>query len=102
MPASSSYQETCYRLDAKSDLRDRVLGKVEKDSFIALPGKGGHNGLLPWKTMCPNLGGFDEEFYSNGLRVGLLIRLGCVQGLQAFTLVSGGRSPNLDELLWSL
>ena len=31
----------------KLNLRDRVLGKVEKDSFIALPGKGGHVGLMP-------------------------------------------------------
>ena len=31
---------------AKSNLRDRVLGEVEKDSFITLPGKGGHNGFL--------------------------------------------------------
>ena len=38
--------------------------------------------LLPRKTMCPNPGGFDEEFYNNTSRVGLLIRLGCVQGLR--------------------
>ena len=31
----------------KLNLRDRVLGRVEKDSFIALPGKGGHVGLMP-------------------------------------------------------
>ena len=35
----------------ESNLRDRVLGEVEKKSFIALPGKGGHNGLLPRKTV---------------------------------------------------
>ena len=39
---------------AESNLGDIVLGEVEKDSFIALPGKGGHSGLLPSKTMCPN------------------------------------------------
>ena len=27
---------------AESNLRDRLLGEVEKNSFIALPGKGGH------------------------------------------------------------
>ena len=32
---------------AKSNLRDRVLGEVEKNSFIALPGKGGPSGLMP-------------------------------------------------------
>ena len=51
------------------------MGEVEKISFIALPGKGGHIGLMPLKTVCPNPGGFGEEFYSNGSRVGLLIRI---------------------------
>ena len=81
---------------AKLNLGDRVWGEVEKNSFIALPGKRGHSGLLPQKTMCPNPGGFEEEFYSSGSRVGLLIRLECVQGLHSSDLVSG----NLDELLW--
>jgi len=30
-------------------LRDRVLGDVEKNSFISLPGKRGHGGLIPSK-----------------------------------------------------
>ena len=34
-------------------LRDRVLGEVEKNSFIALPGKGGHSGLMPSKLCVP-------------------------------------------------
>ena len=29
----------------KSNLGDRVLGEVEKDSFVTLPGKGGHIGF---------------------------------------------------------
>ena len=33
------------------NLRDRVLGEVGKNSFIALPGKGGHRGLTP-TTLC--------------------------------------------------
>ena len=75
---------------AEMNLRDRVLGAAEKNSFIALPSKGGPSGLLPSKTMCPNLGGFDEEFYSNSSRVGLLTGFGCVQDLWCFNLVSGG------------
>ena len=75
---------------AKSNLRDRVLGEVEKNSFIALPGKGGHSRLLPWKTMCPRLRGFGEEFYSNHSRVGLLVRSESVQGPLSFSLTSGG------------
>ena len=31
------------------NLGDRVLGEVEKNSFIALPGEGGHSGLMPSK-----------------------------------------------------
>ena len=54
-----------------SNLRDRVLGEVEKNSFIALPGKGGHSGFLTQKTTCPKLGGFDKEFYSNGSSSGV-------------------------------
>ena len=64
-----------------------VLGDIEKKSFIALLGKGKHSGHLPQKMMCPNLGGFDEELYSNGSRwVGLLTRLGCVQALAPLIL----------------
>ena len=51
-------------------LQKRVLGEVAKKSFIALPGNGGHSGLLPLKTVWPNLGGFNE-FYSNGSRAAL-------------------------------
>ena len=29
---------------------------IEKNFFIALPGKGGHSGLVPSKTVCPNPG----------------------------------------------
>ena len=62
-------------IGAESNLRGRVLGEVEKNSFIALPGKGGHSGLVPSKTVCLNPRGFGEEFYSSGSRVGLLIRV---------------------------
>ena len=82
-----------------NQISETVLGEVEKNSFIALPGEGGHSGLLPSKTVCPDSGGFDEEFYSNCSRVGLLIRLGGIQGLHSSDLVSGNL---LDELLWLL
>ena len=83
---------------AESNLEVRVLGEVEKDSFIALPGTVGHSRLLPRKTVCPNPGEFGEEFYSNDSRVGLLTRLGSqVVGLRIlrsfsgpFNLASGG------------
>ena len=67
---------------AESNLRDRGLGEVGKNSFIVLPGKGGH--LMPLKTVCPNPGGFGEEFYSSGSRAA------CAQGLHVFNLASGG------------
>ena len=74
---------------AELNLRDRVLGEVEKNSFIALTGKGGHSRLLPLKTVCPKPGGFGEEFYSSSSGMGLLIRLRCVQGLYFFNLAAG-------------
>ena len=51
-----------------------MLSEVEKNSSIALPGKGGHRRLL-WKKkiMCLNPGEFGEEFFVNGSRVELLI-----------------------------
>ena len=86
---------------ARTNLRDRVLGEVEEDNFIALPGKGGYSRLLPQKTMCPKPGGFDEKFYSNSSGGRLLTRLGCVKGLHSLHLISGARSPNLEHF-WSL
>ena len=59
----------------KSNLGDKVLDEVEKNSFIALSGKGGHSRLMPLRTVCPHLGGSGEEFYSNSSRAGLLIRI---------------------------
>ena len=32
---------------------ETVLGEVEKESFIALPGKGGHSGLMLSKPRVP-------------------------------------------------
>ena len=46
---------------AELDLGDRVLGEVEKDSFIDLPGKEEHSGFLPWEIICSNPVGFGEE-----------------------------------------
>ena len=72
---------------AKLNLGDRVLGDVEKDSFIALPGKGGQNGLLHWKATCPNQGGFDEEFYSNSSRVEVADKIRVCAGSQVVGLL---------------
>ena len=66
---------------------DRALGNAEKNSLIALPGKGGHSRLLPTKTLCPNPGEFGEEFYGNGSKVALWIRLGGVSGNLRASLV---------------
>ena len=41
---------------AKYPLRDRVLGEVEMNSFIALPGKEGPSRLVPTKIECTNEG----------------------------------------------
>ena len=60
-------------IGAESNFRDRALSEVENDSFIVLPGKGGHSGLVPLRFLCCDLGGFGEEFNSNGSRVGLRV-----------------------------
>ena len=39
-------------------------GEAEKNSFVALRGKGGHSGTVPLKTVCPSLERNGEEFYS--------------------------------------
>ena len=59
---------------AKLDLGDRVLGEVEKNTFIVLSGKEGH-GRANGSKLYPNPEGFCGEFYNNDLRAGLLIRL---------------------------
>ena len=35
----------------RTQISETVLGEVEMNRFIALPGKGGHGELRPWKTM---------------------------------------------------
>ena len=39
----------CLCIGAGLNLRDGVLGEVEKSSYIALPGKGVHSRLMPSK-----------------------------------------------------
>ena len=58
-----------------SQILETGLGQVEKDSFIALPGKGGHRGFLLRKIMCLNPRGFDEGVYNNDSRVGVSDRI---------------------------
>ena len=55
--------------------RDRILGEVEKDSFIALPGKGRHGGFC-FVKLCLTSKELDEGFYNNGSKVGSLTRSG--------------------------
>ena len=45
------------------NLGDRVLGEIKRNRFIALPGKGGHSGLLP-SRLCVPPGRGGEESYS--------------------------------------
>ena len=54
--ASDAANSVCLYTGAESNLRDRVLVEEEKESFIALPGKGRHNGLMPSKPCVPTLG----------------------------------------------
>lgn len=66
-------------ISAKLNLEDKVLGEVEKKSFIALLGKAS-------KLCAPSQGGFGKECYSNGSRVGLL-RRGSVMFMACIALI---------------
>ena len=50
---------------ADLNLGDRVLGEVEKNSFIAFPGRGGHSRLMLLKNYVAHLRGL-EEFNTKG------------------------------------
>ena len=65
---------------------DRVLCDVEKNRFIALPGRGRHSSLMAPNLCVPSWEGLVKSLIANGSRVGLLIRLGCVQDLLSFGL----------------
>ena len=56
----------------QTESQRQSLDEVEKNSCIALLGKGVHSSLMPSKR-CPNLEGICEEPYSQG--VGLLRRI---------------------------
>ena len=43
---SATWEAPLYT-DGELNPRDKILGETEKDSFIALQGKGSHTGLLP-------------------------------------------------------
>ena len=59
----------------ESNLKDRVLGEIGKNTFIALPGKVGQWACAP-KTMCCNPRGFGEDLYSNMGDLGSIPGLG--------------------------
>ena len=85
----------------ESNLGDRVLGEAEKNSFIALPGKGWVSRLMLLE-LCPSrIGGIVAVVRS----FTALVRgwncwqgSGCVQGLPSFNLASGGL---LMSSVWS-
>ena len=47
---------------AELNLRDGALSEVESNSFIALPGKGGHSELMPSKLCVPTQGDLVRSF----------------------------------------
>ena len=49
---------------------------VEKENFIALPGKGRYIGLLSQKTVCLNPKKFDEGFYNRESKVRVSDKIG--------------------------
>ena len=63
--AASNAETQLLSTSAKSNLGDRVLSEVAKNTFIALPGKGGHSRIRPSKLCVP----------TEGERMELLIRI---------------------------
>ena len=63
--------------DTKLNLRDRVLGEVQKNSFIALSGKGGRRGLMPSKLCVPPQKRVVRSFT-------VMVQRGCVQLMDIF------------------
>ena len=57
-PQLGSVRQILMYNDTKSNLGDRVLGEVEKNSFIVLPGKGDHSRLMPSKLCGPTWRGY--------------------------------------------
>ena len=55
------------------------FGRNRKEWLYSFARQWGPSRFLPPKTRCPNAAVVDEEFYSNGSRVGLLSSLGCVK-----------------------
>ena len=66
------------------------LGEVEKNTLIALPGKGGHSRLMPSKLCVPTWEDLVRSFIAMVQGQGCWQGLWCVQGLQSFNLASGG------------
>ena len=86
---------------ARLNLRDRLLGKVEKKGFIVLPDKGGHSGLMPLRTMCPNQEGIGEEFC--GARQKIRVQAPCWEdplenGMTTCSSILAQRIPWTEEL----
>ena len=65
----------CTNTRAESNLGDRVLDEIEKDSFIPLSSKGRHIRLLPQKPMYLNPKELNEGFYNRKSKMGSLTRL---------------------------
>ena len=72
------------------------MGKVEKNSFIALAGKREIVGFCPSKTACPNPGGFDEKVYKNWFKDEVSNKIRVCAGP---ALLSSGLKWSLDEFL---
>ena len=82
-------------LDTKLNLRDRVSGSLEKDSFIALAMKGTTSGLIPSK-LCLNLEAVVRSF------IVMVQRGGCDQ-LMGILLIGwwGGNSESASSTFLS-
>ena len=62
----------------------QIFGCSRKEMALLVCQAKGDSGLLPLKTVCPNLGGFGEVFYGSCSRAGLLIKIRVCAGPARF------------------
>ena len=84
---SATWEAPLYT-DGELNPRDKILGETEKDSFIALQGKGSHTGLPPWKLCVSTPENLMRVFITVGQMLGLTRsrRVVCLLILMTFSV----------------
>ena len=80
--------------NSESNLGDEVLGNIEESSFIGLPGKVGHRGLMPSKSCVPTWGqGIVRTFL-------VMVQRWCDQLVDVFWLLARDKWESASSTFW--